>query len=130
MADWDKWARAILSLADKQGLPAGSEIVLMRWRGYWRFGNIVPLDRPDLMTVSVTTEGRWPPALYKAMQAARPSLRVLAVDDEIDLTDRLHVLAIEGDRLLRMTPEQTDYAALRVPIGAIGVILTGRSGDA
>lgn len=130
MADWDKWARAILSLADQQGLPAGGDIALLRWRGYWRFGNIVPLGRPDVMQVSVTTEGRWPAALYKTMQKQRPSLRVLTVDDEIDLTDRLHILAIEGDRLLRMTPAQTDYAALRVPAGAIGVILTGRSGDA
>jgi hypothetical protein len=114
-ADYDRFAAEFLANAEASVArmrPAG-EIAVFLWRGTWRVGAVQPLGYETVALVSVNSEPLedWVP---EALRRARPGLRELTIDPQLEVRGQLNVARVEGNYVGIMTPTQTWWACRNV----------------
>lgn len=86
-------------------------LAFFEWRDGTYFGSVqVPYPEYSTEIVSVSkTSDPLAKGLAAAVREAAPSLPTLQTNAEIDFAGRQHILRRLEDRLVKMTPKQTQY---------------------
>jgi len=117
---WEQAARELLQLFDSKKYLTSPEpvVVLIMWNRSTYIGSIqviVPEFSKEIVVVSKSSK----PLPFKLAEAIRklyPEMLELNAYYMLDMTGRQHILRRSGERLTRMTPEQTEYMLLHPPV--------------
>jgi hypothetical protein len=83
---------------------------IVRWRGDLRIGGIAEL-RADGVCMLALTSRAMPPGFVDELKRLSPARLEYVADAELDLAGRQHVIARDGNRVRRLAPAQTRWAA-------------------
>ena len=117
---WELVAKSLLQV-EKSGKPKKYPEptgVFVTWRGSTYIGSIqviVPDFSKEIVVLSITSSPP-PIKLVDAMKKICPRRLELTADDKLYLTGRKHILRRVENRLTHMTPDQTEYMLLHMPV--------------
>ena len=122
--EWDKIAEKLLEEEEKRKKylypPATS--ISFEWKGDLYPGTLHELEGEECEGIVMLSKPTKPvpKELMDAVSRLQPDRTLFIADEELDLDGAVHMLAREGNRLIRMSPEQTLVASqLKIDINQI-----------
>jgi hypothetical protein len=112
LSEFDDIARGYLA-NEREHIQATEPLqqpVIVAWRNVWRVGGIAELRQDGICLLAITSSFL-PKGFARALMRLDPARLVYRADAALDLTGRQHIVARRGNRIIRMTDDQTAWAA-------------------
>lgn len=114
MTDWKGIAEIVLAEEKnkKSSLVPPGEYISFKWRGNWYPGTLHTIKEKEYKGMAILSKpsGAPPRELVDEISKLQPNRPLFMADNELELEGALHIVGQKGDRLIRLTPEQTIVA--------------------